>query len=64
MNKLTLDLDALRVDSFGTANAAVRGRVHGQAALGLLGDSKVSCVSCGGATDPCLCDPIKLTAVC
>ncbi|HET7229874.1 MAG TPA: hypothetical protein VFJ16_07725 [Longimicrobium sp.] len=61
MNKLTLDLDALQVDSFGTADAAAaeRGTVHGNAT-----GTKPTCVSCGGATDPCLCDPIHLTEVC
>ncbi len=60
MAKLTLDLDALQVESFGTSNAAaaVRGTVHGQE--GLFDATKPSCaVSCGYVTDPCICDPIK-----
>ena len=64
MNKLTLDLDALQVDSFGTdaAAKAERGTVHGQAALELRGASKISCPV---ATDPCICDPIRpLTSLC
>ncbi|HEX9937434.1 MAG TPA: hypothetical protein VGB15_09930 [Longimicrobium sp.] len=53
MSKLTLDLDALQVDSFGTSNAvtAERGTVHGNA---------MSKMSCPVATDPCICDPIHL----
>jgi hypothetical protein len=56
MNKLTLKLEALQVESFGISNAAAaeRGTVHGQA---LLGASKVSCPV---ATDPCICDPIHI----
>jgi hypothetical protein len=57
MAKLTLELDALQVESFGTSTAvaAVRGTVHGQAATG----TKPSCISCYAPTDPCICDPIK-----
>jgi hypothetical protein len=53
MSKLTLNLDALQVESFGTANAAAaeRGTVHGNA---------MSKISCPVATDPCLCDPIHV----
>jgi hypothetical protein len=64
MAKLMLELDALKVESFGTspAAAAVRGTVYGQqAATG----TKPSCVSCYAPTDPCICDPIRdLTDVC
>jgi hypothetical protein len=57
MKKLKLDLDSLQVDSFGTSGAAAaeRGTVHGRAVTG----TKPSCVSCGGFTDPCLCDPYQ-----
>lgn len=63
MAKLTLELDALLVESFGTssADAAVRGTVHGQEALT---GTKPSCVSCYAPTDPCICDPIRLTDLC
>jgi hypothetical protein len=63
MAKLTLELDALQVESFGTtdAAAAVRGTVHGQEALT---GTKPSCVSCYAPTDPCICDPIKLSDLC
>jgi hypothetical protein len=67
MAKLTLELDALQVESFGTSDAAAaeRGTVHGQAAMEAFAASKPSCVSCGGYTDPCICDPIKpLTELC
>ena len=64
MPKLTLKLDALQVETFGTADAAAseRGTVHGH----LFDASKPSCAaSCGGATDPCICDPIRpLTELC
>lgn len=63
MAKLKLELDALQVESFGTASAteAVRGTVHAEAATG----TKPSCVSCYAPTDPCICDPIKpLSSVC
>ncbi|WP_420125892.1 hypothetical protein [Longimicrobium sp.] len=58
MAKLMLELDALKVESFGTspAAAAVRGTVYGQAATG----TKPSCVSCYAPTDPCICDPIRV----
>lgn len=58
MAKLTLDLDALQVESFGTSNTAeaVRGTVHGQQAVT---GTKPSCVSCYAPTDPCICDPFK-----
>jgi hypothetical protein len=66
MAKLTLELDALLVESFDTADAtaAERGTVHGQE--GLFAASKPSCaVSCGYATDPCICDPVEpLTELC
>ncbi|HYH79708.1 MAG TPA: hypothetical protein VEX86_07915 [Longimicrobium sp.] len=62
MNKLTLNLDSLQVDSFGTSTAAVgeRGTVQGRA----LQAPNASKVSCGGWTDPCLCDPIHPSPVC
>lgn len=62
MAKLTLDPDTLQVESFGASDAAPeqRGTVHGQAATG----TKPSCVSCYAPTDPCICDPIKQTALC
>ena len=66
MAKLTLNLDALQVESFNSSDAAaaVRGTVHGQE--GLFAASKPSCaVSCGYFTDPCLCDPVHpLTELC
>lgn len=65
MAKLTLELDALQVESFGTSNAAaaVRGTVQGQEALAALTGTKPSCITCYAPTDPCICDPIKpLTA--
>lgn len=66
MAKLTLNLDALQVESFNPSGAAAaeRGTVHGQE--GLLAASKPSCaVSCGYATDPCICDPVHpLTELC
>jgi hypothetical protein len=66
MAKLTLELDALQVESFGTSHAdvAVRGTVHGQAALAAATGTKPSCISCYAPTDPCICDPIKLSALC
>lgn len=60
MAKLTLNVDALQVESFApsAAAAAERGTVHGQE--GLFAASKPSCaVSCGYVTDPCICDPIN-----
>lgn len=62
MAKLTLELDTLQVESFGTSTAAAaeRGTVHGQNAVTA---TKPSCVSCNLPTDPCLCDPVK-TPVC
>jgi hypothetical protein len=66
MAKLTLKLDALQVESFGISDAAAaeRGTVHGRE--GLFDATKPSCAaSCGGHTDPCLCDPIHpLTELC
>lgn len=58
MAKLTLHLDDLHVESFGTsaAVAAERGTVHGQAAFA---SGKPSCISCYAPTDPCICDPIR-----
>jgi hypothetical protein len=66
MAKLTLKLDDLQVESFGTSNTAavVRGTVHGQEALGAATGTKPSCVSCYAPTDPCICDPIRLTDLC
>jgi hypothetical protein len=65
MAKLKLNLDTLQVESFGASDAAAaeRGTVHGAA---LFAASKPSCAaSCGGFTDPCLCDPVHpLTEVC
>lgn len=62
MAKLTLHLDDLRVESFGTSApaAAERGTVHGRGALRSFPPTKPSYVSCGGHTDPCLCDPVHL----
>ena len=66
MAKLTLNIDALQVESFNPSHAAAaeRGTVHGQE--GLLAASKPSCaVSCGYVTDPCICDPVHpLTELC
>ncbi|HEY0016922.1 MAG TPA: hypothetical protein VGC13_11410 [Longimicrobium sp.] len=66
MAKLTLDLDALQVESFGPSDAvaAERGTVHAREAL--FAASKPSCAaSCGYATDPCICGPVEpLTSVC
>lgn len=66
MAKLKLNLDALQVESFGASDAvaAERGTVHAREAL--FAASKPSCAaSCGGFTDPCLCDPVHpLTPVC
>jgi hypothetical protein len=61
MAKLKLDLDALQVESFRSSNTAatVSGTVHGHAT-----GTKPSCVSCYAPTDPCICDPIRLTDVC
>jgi hypothetical protein len=66
MAKLTLELDTLQVQSFDTSDTAavVRGTVHGQEALGAATGTKPSCVSCYAPTDPCICDPIKLTVPC
>jgi hypothetical protein len=60
MAKLTLHLDDLRVESFGTSAppAAERGTVHGQGALRAFPPTKLSCFSCD--TDPCICDPIRV----
>jgi hypothetical protein len=65
MAKLTLELDALQVESFGTSTSAAvaRGTVHSQEALAATG-TKPSCISCYAPTDPCICDPIKLTDLC
>ena len=69
MKKLTLDLDTLLVESFDTdAGAREHGTVHAHeySELGSdCGASLKSCdgcgggseISCGGATDPCICDP-------
>jgi hypothetical protein len=61
MAKLTLDPNALKVETFEASAtlAAARGTVQAFDA------SKPSCVSCGGYTDPCICDPIHpLTPLC
>lgn len=66
MAKLTLNIDALQVESFNSSDAAAgeRGTVHGQE--GLFAASKPSCaISCGYATDPCICGPVEpLTDFC
>jgi len=55
MKKLTLDLDALQVETFDTTDStAERGTVHG---LEQFGPSRPSCISCYAPTDPCICDP-------
>lgn len=66
MSKLTLKIEALQVESFGTSNTAagVGGTVRGQEALAAATGTKPSCVSCYSPTDPCICDPIKATALC
>lgn len=65
MAKLKLNLDALQVESFGPGSSATaeRGTVHGAA---LFAASKPSCaISCGYATDPCICGPVEpLTPAC
>ena len=68
MKKMTLDLDALQVDSFDTDDAAsARGTVRGAESVlipapedGTLGggESGKTCITCNRPTDPCLCDPI------
>jgi hypothetical protein len=56
MKKLTLDLDAIRVESFDTdAPAREQGTVRAYA----LGSGGKTCISCPVPTDPCLCDPFE-----
>ncbi|MBB4634726.1 hypothetical protein [Longimicrobium terrae] len=66
MPKLTLEVEALQVESFGTSNTGtvMHGTVRGQEALAGATGTKPSCISCYNPTDPCICDPIKLTALC
>ena len=68
MKKLTLDLDALRVESFDTdADAREQGTVHAHAEIGAENTDRTckvscpygSCVTCYIPTDPCICDPFE-----
>ncbi|HEU0051688.1 MAG TPA: hypothetical protein VFQ39_00880 [Longimicrobium sp.] len=65
MKKLTLDLDALAVDTFATGEKDdARGTMRGQAdtlwacPLPSPSDGGKTCITCNAPTDPCLCDPI------
>ena len=56
MKKLTLDLDAIRVESFDTDAG---GRAQGTVQAYAFASGAKTCITCPVRTDPCLCDPFE-----